>query len=558
MNVFHRNAPDRGAGGFPTAPHGPAAVAAAALALGLGAAPVHAGGFNAAESAAPASQPAAVANLAEDPYSADPAFAAGAFIEDAFAGDSTAPNTYFDGKKVVRLGNGDLVVAALVRKPDGSQNNGFANIGLVRYNAAGTQRLTWSNPTPAYAHFNNQYVVYPNSATANFSWIQDIKAIDGKILVAANLNFGGSDDIDTTILVFGEDGSFKTADRVFGGGGAEYVGGMEVYKPAALSSKPQVLVVATNATRESQGGGIGRPLFRRYSLEAAGTLSDETGVVALNTHWCDDPGRDCRPAGIALGTRGSIGTPSIYVVNRYYQPAADQPGWSIAVSRIDANGAADASWPGEWWYSRDGGGAGAHRNWPVALAVRTSGLGIPASPYRDEVFVVSEIDRSCGAGIVVNRFDHDGATRPSQIFGGSTATGAICNALGRPADYPVDVALGGGRLAVAGFGKHGSILPGGEDSYNGFVAVLDASTGGTPPLTDLRDYTFPIGGPRERHSGFWGIAPTSAGRFVVAGDVRFTNADATPAALRGKSRVAVLGIAPDRIFGSGFGGTPTD
>lgn len=556
MNAFHRNAPDRGAGRFSITRQA-WAFAAAALALGLGAAPARAGGFNAADAAA-AWQPAAVTSLAEDPYSADPAFAAGRFIEDAFAGDSNVPNTYFEGKKIVRLGNGDLVVAALVRKPDGSQNNGYANIGLVRYDASGTQRQTWSNPTPAYAHFNGQYVIYPNSSTANFSWIQDIKAIDGKILVAANLNFGGSDDVDTTILVFGEDGSFKTADRVFGTGRAEYVGGMEVYKPAALSSKPQVLVVATDAARESQGGGIGRPLFRRYSLEAGGTLTDETGVVALNTHWCDNPGRDCRPAGIALGWRGLVGTPSIYVVNRYYQPAADQPGWSVAVTRIDANGVADTSWPGEWWYARDGGGAGAHRNWPVALAVRTSGLGVPASPYRDEVFVVSEIDRSCGAGILVNRFDHDGAVSPARIFGGSTATTPICNTLGRPADYPIDVTLSGNRLAVAGFGKHGSIIPGGEDSYDAFVAVLDASTGGAPPLLDLHDYAFPIGGPRQRHSGFWGIASTSAGRFVVAGDVRFTNAAATPAALRGKTRVAVLGIAPDRIFGSGFGSTPAD
>lgn len=559
MNPFHRNAQAGRARRRSATVVRLGAGWIAALGLSFGAGAAQADGFvdnDPADAPAPWT-PAAVAGLTDEPYSADPGFHGGEYIEDAFFANQNGATNYFDGKKVVRLGNGDIVAAALVKNPNGNQTNGLWNIGLVRYDAAGAQRLAWSN-AGTYAHAGGQYVVFPKTDTANYSWIQDIKAIDGKILVAVNLNFGGSDDIDTQILVFGEDGSFKDEERAFGSGAAEYVGGMEVYQPAQISSKPQVLVVATSAPRDSAGGGIGRPQFRRYSLEAGGALTDETGVLALNTHWCADVGRDCRPAGIALGFRGFLNTPSIYVVNRYYQPAADQPGWSVAVTKIDPNGSADSSWPGNWWYQREDGTPGAHRNWPVAIAVRTSGLGLPVSPYRDSVFVISETDRPCGNGILALRFEYDGSLSPGRIFGGSNASGALCTAIGRPTDWPVDVALSGDRLAVAGFGRTHSIVIGGEASTNAFVAILDTTNAGAPALLDLRDYTYPIRGARERHSGFWGITPTENGRFVAVGDSRFRTADSVPESLRGKTSVALLGIAPDRIFGNGFGSSRVD
>ncbi|MBN8482307.1 MAG: hypothetical protein J0L88_12030 [Xanthomonadales bacterium] len=73
-----------------------------------------------------------------------------------------------------------------------------------------------------------------------------------------------------------------------------------------------------------------------------------------------------------------------------------------------------------------------------------------------------------------------------------------------------------------------------------------------PSLRDLRDYRYPINGQRERHSGFWGVTPTTAGHFVAVGDVRHPQSASVPVALRGKTAVAILGIATDRIMGNGF------
>lgn len=494
---------------------------------------------------------AAITSLDSDPYWTDPAFHGGEYIEDAFYSNQNAPNNYFSGRKVVRLSNGDLVTAALVKNPNGNQTNGRWNIGLVRYDAAGSARLAWPNGG-AYAHANGEYIVFPKTDTANYSWIQDIRAIDGRILVAVNLDFGGTDDIDTAVIVFGEDGSFQSNTRVFGSSMAEYVGGMEVY--GTVGGEPQVLVVATQAPRESAGGGIGRPMFGRWTLEASGALTPEAGPMTLATHWCDDPGRDCRPAGIALGFRG-IGVPSIYVLNRYYQTAADQPGWSYAVTRIGSNGTPDPAWPGLWWYLTDGGVPGAHYNWATAISIRTTGLGLPESPYRDSVFIASEIGRSCGNGMFVSKHDHDYNPVGQTIFGGSTASAALCQALGEPVDWPMDMHLSGNRLAVVGYGKTSPLaIPGEpvpEDRVDAFVAVLDAASA-APNLLDFKDYRYPIGGTRDRHSAFWGLTSTTAGRFVAVGTNRFRDDDDVPSTLRGKTSVAILGIAPDRIFGDGF------
>lgn len=493
-----------------------------------------------------------IASLDSDPYWTDPAFHGGQYIEDAFYSNQNAPNNFFSGRKVVRLPNGDLVTAALVKNPNGNQTNGRWNIGLVRYDAAGSARVAWPNGG-AYAHANGEYLVFPKTDTAYFSGIEDIRAIDGRILVAVNHDFGGADDVDTHVLVFGEDGSFQSNIRVFGSAMAEYVAGMEVYE--TVGGEPQVLVVATQAPRESAGGGIGRPMFGRWTLEASGALTPEAGPMSLATHWCADTGRDCRPAGIALGFRGT-GVPAIYVVNRYYQTAADQPGWSIAITKINSNGVADAEWPSYWWYTRDDLSAGAHYNWPVAIEVRTTGLGIPSSPYRDTVFVASEIERSCGNGVIVDRYDENHNPGIPAIFGGSAASASLCEAIGEPVDWPIDMDLSGDRLAVVGYGSYSPFaIPGQpppEDQTDAFVAILDAGSDLDVPLLDFQDYRYPIGGARDRHTAFRGVTSTAAGHFVAVGTNRFRNADDVPASLRGKTSVAILGIAPDRIFGDDF------
>lgn len=160
--------------------------------------------------------PFAITGLDEEPYAADPAFAGGQYFLDDFWANPASPTNYFQGRKVARLSNGDIVVAAMVKNPNGNQTNGLWNIGLVRYNAAGTQRVPWPNGG-IYAHVDGEYIVYPKINDAAVGWIQDIRVTGDKILVAFQWHFAGTDDIDTRVLVFGQDGSFKSNTGVFVG-----------------------------------------------------------------------------------------------------------------------------------------------------------------------------------------------------------------------------------------------------------------------------------------------------------------------------------------------------
>lgn len=89
------------------------------------------------------------------------------------------------GRKVAQRPDGDIVVAALVKNPNGNQTNGSWNVGLVRYSADGNTLRTWSNPG-VYGSSVNHFVVYPKSDSASFTWIQDIKIVNAFILVSTN------------------------------------------------------------------------------------------------------------------------------------------------------------------------------------------------------------------------------------------------------------------------------------------------------------------------------------------------------------------------------------
>ncbi len=509
----------------------------------------------------PAAPRDAISITGNQPYAADPSFASGQYIEDAFASTQDQPdnNAFFEGKKVARMGNGDIVVAGLVKKPNGtSPVNGYWNIGLVRYNASGTLRLAWPNPNPAYAHFNNQYVVYPNNTeTPNYDGIEAIQVVGDKIVVAASWRFNGTDDHDSIILVFGTDGSLKSRTDVGSNSAlAENVGGMAAYRVGLPGTGTTSVVVAlTQAIRPSVGGSIGRPKFRRYTLETNGSLTAQTGLVALDTHGCANITHDCRSVGIALTQPNLSLNPSIYVLNRAYVPNGN-PGWAITVSKVTHEGIAAPDWTGER-FRYYGGYSGGSSNLAYGIAVRTLGLGLPGSPYRDQIFVMSSIERACRDGILVVRLDDAGEAVKSEYFGGNNYA-STCGLVPDAEHWPIAIALSGDRLAIAGYARHTVPLQtGGERiTYNGAFAVVDITGTSTLDLLDFRDFPFPVSGSQDfRHTALRGITPTANGAFVVTGEIRFTDDAWVPPNLRGKTRVGTLGIAPfvvDSIFANGF------
>lgn len=478
--------------------------------------------------------PAAASPLDTDPFAADRSFNGGQFYTDGFATSpaSTPGNHfYYEGKKVARLGNGDVVVAALAKSPTGTQSNGLWNIGLVRYDAGG-QRVTWSGVQPEYAHHNGEYVIYPKTDTATLTSIDDIKAIGDKIVVLATKRFAGSEtDYDTQLYVFEDSGFYLTQIAPFGTSQSTELGGaLATYRTPAGD---YLMVVGTTFA-----SGWGRGVFRRYLFGASG-YSTETGIVPLNTSACWNTAMQCHAH--ALATSSSLlatAVPRVYVAYAFRVDANDD--WDLAVSRIDVNGVGSPSWDPNnvHWNTSDGGDL---RNSPVGMAVRMTGLGLPNNPFRDEIYVAQEISRRCRPGAAVTKFDHDGVPTGTVRFGGSNLEGVLCTTLDPASDYPRAIAINGARLAMIGFTED-------DGRYNGTLAILDTDL----TLRDFRDFSYPIGGPRQRESGLWGLVANGDGTFTATGDARWPNSDPVVIGLRGRTQAITARFASDRIFGNGL------
>jgi hypothetical protein len=136
-------------------------------------------------------------------YAYDPAFADHGVSIDRFAG---SPG-YYRGEKMLRLANGDVIVAGTVLI------NGADQLGIVRYSPSG-RRQTWAGITPAYSRYNGQYIVYPNDPAADpkLSHVADIKRYNGNLYVLATQTYRASNGLDKyqpVIVVFSENGVYR-------------------------------------------------------------------------------------------------------------------------------------------------------------------------------------------------------------------------------------------------------------------------------------------------------------------------------------------------------------
>jgi hypothetical protein len=486
------------------------------------------------------------ASLFDEPYSVDRGYANGTFTDDAFASDSTLPNKYFVGKKVIRLNN-DIVVAALVKHPNSNQDNGHWNLGLVRYNASGTQRLAWSNPTPAYSNYLDQYIVYPNSGSATIREVQDLRTINQKIYVLVNDQYTASIDVNVSrILVFGADGTFISSSTPFSvttnttADTSNYAGGLATYTDLVANKRYLVVV----ATRFVPGTGRGRPVFRRYEIGASGDLAASTGTVELNTSACWNAAWECHVRAIEAN---SLYSPMFYVAYAY-RPNTSTGNWNIVVSRIDTNGNGDGSWDPNnvSWGLADGG---SFSDWPVGLEVRTP----PSSgAFRDEIYVVAESERNCQSGIGVLRFDHDGNVVASRLFGGDTSTGTACNSNSRRFDRPQAIVTNAtntptisARLAIVGYTGISYVV---GPPTNATLTVLDADL----VTRDTRDFRSPLNSTNNygtRFPALYGVVSDDSGAFIATGSLAYPSYTDTPENLRGKTNVTTVRFAADRIFG---------
>ncbi|MBO9662062.1 hypothetical protein [Dokdonella sp.] len=501
-------------------------------------------------------------------YTLDPGFNDGAFFLDRFAGPDSAN---YRGRKLVRLPNGDVVVVGLVpayNQPD--PPDGQFHIGLVRYNATG-QRVAWSFAS-SYGNFGNQYLIYPGSnlsgqLTPRFTAVKDVKAIGDRIYIMVDHTpDGGSRDVQ--LLIFsdasGETGRFLGHFTLFTSPFNEDGAEMALFSSGTIGGAPYKLLAAAtvyggsgNYVRLSRFNVGGTTTFEGDS--AFGTNGTSIAFLFQNSGGCSTAVATAGACpliarSLAVGFRGFTGSGPIYVgaERQYSTTSATSNDWDAAVVKFSSSGDLDTSFGGSTGAGSGNGFAfvqfdrGTKEDRNRGIAVRTLGLGIPASPYRDEVYVVASVAQACASGTGVGKLDQDGnyvatfGDNGKLRFGGwdDPSDAQACAVYG-PAS-PLAVARDGATLAIAGQDDaevQADFIP------SAAVAFVDADSGAVAQR--FASAIRPPSGTFPSSSALYGIVANGDGSFSVAGDARDSSTGNT-------LMYATARVGRDVIFRDGF------
>ena len=499
--------------------------------------------------------------LSSAPYLADPTFNQGLYQAVAYPGPQS--NSQF-GKAIARLSNGDVVVAGIAPKFDGSLGAPPINLLMARYNAVG-ERVVWSNPGANGYQFD-QYVVFPNTNNpadqTSVKDVLDIKVFGNRIFVLVDHQFEGGSDIDCHIHVFGTDGAFIKSTAVLQSGFAEFSGGMYIYGSGTFPETVGIAVVA------STFNGVFRPTFVAGAINADSSITFNAPVFPNPGNYCPN-NRGCILRAIAEGGRGSLGFPNrLYLAGTRQSSVPDNDDWDFLVMAVNFNGTSIASF----------GGAGVTTvpfleggtNYDDANSIEVATTGFLADVH-DEIYVSGFVDRECKDGLGIAKLKDNGSldTGFGKINGAARTGklvlgGAIPPFLGACSDLPplstsdtyaTDSALANGKLGIAGFTVKFNLplcivgQPCHEDDVDGMIAVIDTAHG---DVDSFRTYPYmeAVNGPRLRHSGFWGITESGSGSFTATGDVRYFQTSAGQPA--GANKFGTLRVRTDSIFAHGF------
>lgn len=481
-------------------------------------------------------------HVARAQYERDPGFNGGQYYVDAFFDNQSRSYT---GQKIVRLENGDVIVAGIV-PPIGTGNNAV-NLGLVRYNAAGV-RVAWANPG-TYGYNGNQSVVYPNTNditvnnTSSFIEVTDMKVFGARLFVLADASVPTGISParrGARVTVFTLDGAFVASTPV--GPFGLRTGGFALY--STVVNNGDTLVLAGNT---DPALGPTRAYFGRYSVAANGTLSLSFEATPNPGNLCPDS-RNCVINGLGLARNSLSGVTGVYLAGGRQSSGND---WDFLVMALGLNGEPVNAFSGDGGLTVpfDRGGSLSDIANDIVVS-RVSSFGA------NEIYVVGNVAQSCKQGVGVVKLAEAGAVDEdfgaAKVIGGSNAP--LC-LLASAETHGLAAAVSGDRIAVAGYVQTPSpVLCGGatpcpEHDVDAAAIVLDAVTGST-----LFSGTFPfsetVGGARSRHASFSDVA-AGDGDFTLTGSARFLQSAAGAPA--GRLQFATLRIEPGAgLFSHGF------
>lgn len=480
--------------------------------------------------------PAMAASAAgEDPYDADFDFLGGSYFDDAFAGNSSANGIHRRGDKVAMQANGDIVVAARVSHLNGDGNS-RSNLGLVRYTQSGVRKI-WNDVQPAYGHYGNQYVIYPNIDDPMTGNISALIATSDKLVVVLNepkLTGPLLLSQHAYVYVFSNEGQFLSR-RALDDDPDQHVMARDAVH--FQSDGDHLVVVATKVLM-----GNTSQILRRFRIQADGQLVPLTDMVSVIDTACDDPTRTCTSRAITVAHRGEGLSPMLYLALaiRNQTPPSDH---DITVVRIDMDGVRDPAWDpmNRIWAVSESGGL---NDVPVGVVVHTTGSGTVAAPFVDTLYVAAQVDDACMKHGAIVRLNHAGDSATITRFGGHRE-GGPCPESGWH-DTPLGLTMDGDLLAVVG--QRDQIALTTEHATHASIAIIDRNNMAFRQLVPL---TYQQLNGENRHTALAGIAAAGNERFAVTGWARWRNTGGH-GALGGKNVAITTMLAPSRLFSDGF------
>lgn len=458
-----------------------------------------------------------MAPFAAERYAYDPSFADHGVSIDRFAGNPG----YYAGQKLVRLANGDVVVAGSV------YFNSAYQLGLVRYSPSG-RRQTWPSIPAAYSRYNSEYIVFPNTASPDplITGVADIRLYNGNLYVLATQQYRASNGLDKyqpVIVVFSDKGEYR---------GWWYIRiDDDVYNtPRAMdiNSNGRLTLLAGN----SAGGWWTRFWTARYKIGSNGVPNLDTGYgnggaamfevpTSLSSCPAAATGGFCPITGIDLAHEASgivaPVEPAFYVAfTKKYDTSGDH---DPCVAAFSSGGQLRTSFGTNGMRCYQFDDAGSNKDDEAVALHATFHTVFSGGILRtvQDVYLLANVARQYSPGSGLLRLDSNGA--PVTEFGGTGkllwgGCGAGCT-VNMGDETPLAMAVYGGTLAVAGRWKPDLV-----DQPR--MSMLDSLTGTFADVSVMAiptgdaNYTAIVGDARGFTAAGWAQDGSSSKMFVTS------------------------------------------
>lgn len=454
------------------------------------------------------------APAAAQTYEFDPAFNGNYWIDAFTTGENTGASRY--GSKIVRLPDGDVVVAGLVRMDNDPLPAPYWNIGLLRLSPGGTRQV-WSGSGPNF-HAGNQYVVVPNlagggSGTATISKLADFAYANGRFYALVRVRLSTtSTERDVQLFVFAENGSLLNTINVLSSDADENAFALDV-RETGLAANPVAIAVLGTVS------GI-RGAIAKYLVNASGNIQLDSsfgggdGRVEFVLPPTECTYADCEfgVIDIAFPQGGGSGSSlPLYVAGSVRRNSPSSTDFDLVVWKYTASGQLDPGFDGNGirQYAFDLPNSSL-ADFSSALIVRRSAIG-----NFDTVWLLGRAAGSCTQmGGLVRIDGSTGAPVTSFGPGGRVVFGSYQPLPGEPCKEPISydptglITLDGDIIVGAS-----AVIPSVGYSY-GALAVVAADSGERRGL-DILPLTGEPGLTFNRIDGI--VAGEVGGRVYVAG-----------------------------------------